>query len=289
MAKQTLESWIKEAMSDETKEGPDGKPAAPSGITLVHLQGVAEKEIHTIKFGSKPWNPRDLAQIMRHKAEGYSQDLPGIHTFCLKIFYEGSEEAQARHPFRVQVNDQVMEGLGTEPPTKLGMVQMAMRQSENLHQMLLGSLKQITDSSQAVIRAQQTQIDGLLKENADAFAIIKEKVLKEAMSQHEFRKAELEYARATEERRKLLQLAPSLVNTVVGRDVFPSAVEEESLLEVLADEITEEQAQMMMQVLPQKVVALIMPKLQKILETKRLANVQAAGLIQNPEAEAAGD
>ncbi len=49
--------------------------------------------------------------------------------------------------------------------------------------------------------------------------------------------AELEYQRKTEERKRLLTVAPAIVNQVFGREVFPQAAVDSSMIETLVSRL----------------------------------------------------
>jgi hypothetical protein len=78
------------------------------------------------------------------------------------------------------------------------------------------------------------------RENREGFTLVKELLAAQALNRHEFKMKELEFERSTEERKKWLDFAPSLVNTILGSEVFPQSTEDTSLLESIADSLSEE-------------------------------------------------
>jgi hypothetical protein len=64
--RKTLDMWIKEALTDPDKDGKC------SMISLVHMVGAQEKEIHTTKFSpGKTWDDKELASIRRNVGSGH--------------------------------------------------------------------------------------------------------------------------------------------------------------------------------------------------------------------------
>src|SRR5580692_8440731 len=124
----TLEQWIREAMTDEDKEQPC------SAFSLMHMSpnGNATKEVHSVQLAGKAWEAPKLAIFFQSKAEGYAQDLGGIHTFLLHAFY-GEPEPRATHPFKI-IDGELSSGGASqytaESPDAKGLVQQLMRHLE---------------------------------------------------------------------------------------------------------------------------------------------------------------
>ena len=74
--RQTVEQWVASVISEVI----DGKGC--SAIGLLHLKGMggATEEV-TTKPIEGTVNPKELGDHFIGRAEGYSQDLPGLH--CL--------------------------------------------------------------------------------------------------------------------------------------------------------------------------------------------------------------
>src|SRR5262245_18485059 len=211
MAKQTLDQWIREALLDTDK---DGKCSA---MTLVHLvAGNSEREIHSVKFGPKPWEPKHLADLFRGKAENYASELTGIQSFCVLAFYGDSNEPQARKSKMIK-GDTMHDGLATEPPTKEGQIMQGMRHLEAAMQLALGQTGRLFDASAKTLAAVLEHNGRLLQENRDAFDIVKEMMIKQIEGNHTHKMTEMTYQRKTEERSKMLGMAPALINSLMGR------------------------------------------------------------------------
>lgn len=283
MARQTLEAWIQEALTDDQKEN------ACTAISLMHLKGMSETEVFTIRIGAKNWTAKDMSQTFRHKADGYSQDLPGSQTFILQAFY-GKEEPEARHPFRINVAGHDVDTLGTEGPTKMGMVQQAMRHSENLHQMLITQTGKLLEAQRHAMQSIVDQNAALMQENADSFALVKGFLADKLNAEHNGEMKRLEYSRHTQERQQLFKTLPMLLNTLTGREIIPTSTHDTELLEFLTESMTEEQLQKLATILTPEQLAFLAPRMQAILESKRVAQELAHSAVGNlnPEDDAAG-
>jgi hypothetical protein len=89
----TLESWIKEAISDSDKED------SCTALALVYKKTEGgTREVHSIKLGGKTWKIEDLATLFKGKAEAYAQDFGGIQKFELQAFY-GTKNLKRFTPF----------------------------------------------------------------------------------------------------------------------------------------------------------------------------------------------
>ena len=188
--KQTLEQWIDEAMTDEEK-GPK-----ISAISLVHLKGQQELEIHSIAFGARKWTPKELSQIFRHKAETYSEEIPGVQTFNLQAFY-GGDEPRAWKPFTVNGAQDYNGGLSTEGPTPQGLVQQLMRHNEVQFQVYMRAQANLGTAQAQQVQALMDQNQSLQGTVKDFFDVLQKLLLERMTKSHDFRLKELEYQRST--------------------------------------------------------------------------------------------
>ena len=242
MARQTLESWINEAVNDKDKDG------SCTALGLIHMTGNTEKEIHLSKLGvGGSWTPKSLSEMFRSKAESYSQDLPGVQTFQILAFFGGRNEPQAFHPFTVSGRLE-HGGLATEAPTPEGKLQQRMRHEEALIQGTFRERAMLLEQNnvvlgQALSLLKQTS-DALLearKESLDASQVVKEVMLGQAEQKTAAMVQIEKYKRDTAERAKWLGMAPALVNQLFGREIFPQSTADSALIDSIADSISPEQ------------------------------------------------
>lgn len=230
---QSTDQWIREVLTDDTKEGKC------TSIALVHIRnGQQEKEIHAIQLGNRQWDPKDLADTFRGKAESDAEQIPGMQTYCLLAFWANRKEPQARKPLLVQGWNQV-DGLSTEAPTSAGLAQQAMRHLEVQTQTYTRQMQILFDASGRALETVTQSNIHLRQENHDLTTLIRDLVMGQANNRHQHRMAELEYERESNERKKMWQLAPALVNSFTGREVFPQSSEDSALIESLVTELLE--------------------------------------------------
>jgi len=283
VAKQTLENWIHEAMIDTDKE------KGISMFSLVHMVGQGEREIHTTKLGSKQWTARDLAALFRHKAESYCQEIPGVQSFCMLAFYE-QDEPEARHPFMVS-GETDLGGLSTEGPDDKGWKMQGMRHLEAITQLNHRSIHHAIDTLAKLNESLMRENLDVRKENREGFALMKELIAAQALNKHEYRMKEMEFERSTEERKKWMSFAPSLVNTILGSEVFPQSTEDSSLLEAIADSLSEDDLIKLTSVLKPEILGPISARFEKHFKNKKLKAATATNLLKgkDPADDAAGD
>lgn len=282
--KVTLENWIKEALTDPDKEG-----RKCTVLTLVHMEGRTEKEIHTVKFGSQSWEPVKLAKLFRGKAEVFSQDLTGPQQFRLHAFYE-QEEPEATFPFLTEGQLDFGDGL-TEGPTEKGLTSQGMRHTEAMVQLAFKHTANLIAASSEMIKELGETNRLLVTENRDALEGIKQLIIEKVTDEHARRLELVKETRKTEERKKLITFIPALTNTILGREVFPQNTADTALVETIAESLTEDDIGKLSEVIRPEMMGPLFERFSKYLEKKRKANEDSARLLSdiNPEDDAAGD
>lgn len=265
MAKQTLDSWIHEALHDMEK----GELCA--GMALVHVVGTAsEKEIHVIKFAAgKQWTGKDLADIFEHKARSYSQDLVGVQLFTVHAFYGLSTQPQASHPFRIN-GEHTYDGTGqTEGPTGQGLVQQAMRHTEVMVQ---SSARAMLETNRMLMEhASQCSAENiaLRKENFDAWKVVKEIATADRTEKHNLRMEQIKAERNSNLLQKWMSFGPALVNTILGVELFPQATEDTALVESLISGLSKDQMEKLASAVPPHLLGPLAARAEKFLKQKR--------------------
>lgn len=268
--RRTLEEWIREALTDGDKE------AACSVLCLIHKLGAHDREIHAKKIVAGV-SPSELAALFRGKAETYAQDLSGVQTFNLLAFY-GKNEPEAFFPFLVQ-GDVNTSGNATEPPTPAGEKAQGMRFAEQMVQMAYRQMNTVFEMQSRLITQMASREERLLRENHEAFEIVRDTVMRQVTESREHEIRQLEYTRQTEERRKWLSFAPPLINTILGREVFPQATVDTTIVEAVAENLTEEQIQQLAIALPAHLWGPLAERMSTFLEKKRSAQEAMARLV----------
>lgn len=267
----TLQTWIGEALVDGDKEG------RLQMLSLVHMRGIDETEVHTIRFGpGKTWTPAELSKLFRGKAENYAAEIPGTQTFCLLAFYGDSHEPQARKPLMVSGASE-QSGLSTEGPTKEGLTQQAMRHSEAVLQMCFRQMAVLLENTQQMMHNLSEQNAQIMAENRDAFQIVKQVTLEKIQDQHQHNMALATHSRNMELQQTVMRLAPALVNRVTGREIFPQATEDSAIIEKLVDVLDEEKIMKIMATgaIPEEVWGLLAARMEAVMKKRNAMAAQA--------------
>jgi len=269
--KQTLDQWIQEAITDPDKEGPC------TMLACVHKVGTNEEEIHSLKVSAtKPWEPKELASLFKNKAQHYCQEIPGVQTFNLLAFYGSRTEAQARHLF-VLNGELDFGGLATEGPTGSGLLQQMMRHTEALMQTTIKATAELVGRTTAVMDSLTKENQRLMLESADSFAIVRDMMMEKVTVEARMLTNVEEVRRESEERKLLIKLFPPLLNVITGQEVFPQSVADTSLLESIADSISEEDFAKLGNILPAAQMAPLAARFADVLKKKREAKQLTQG------------
>jgi hypothetical protein len=263
MAKRkTLDKWILECLTDSDKD------TALTNLTLFHMRGTLPIELHTwtAKQGVEA-DAKKLADLFLDKAQTYAQDLDGTQTFNLCAFY-GKSVPEAQMPFKVTVEaDMNSSGLSTEEPTERGRTQQSMRWAENLQAQVYRRQQVMDDHAIRMIEQQSRMIDSLQADRFSAADMIVQMMMREADNRHKLEMERLAFERSSQERKALIGLAPALVNSLTGKDVFPQSSADSALIDSIAENLTEEHVQKLMELdLP---AALSGPLMTRVLEARQ--------------------
>lgn len=289
MARQTLESFIRDALTDKDKDGPC------TSISLVHRGGAGgqqELEVHTTKLAGRTVDPHDLAVMFKNKADGYSQDLPGVQYFSLLFFYRGSNQAEARFPFLVNGKTD-LDG-ATEGPDEKGRTQQGMRHAEMLIQQVYRRQQILDDFQLRLLERADRRIHTLEQENRDMFDIFRQVMLDKITAENNQQMQRLEFERKTKEREKLLTFAPALINTILGREVFPQSTADTALVETIAESLGPEDVEKLISsgVIKPELMGPLFNRLSQVMQKKEAEREKQKLLspsVSDPEADAMGE
>ncbi len=265
MAKRTVEAWIAQALNDPDKDGPC------SQISLIHMQGASTgKELHVIKIKiGGQYEPKKMAETFRGRAEGYSQELPGVQTFNLVAFY-GKTEPEAFQPFLVNLqSDHMNSGLSTEGPSAEGQTQQRMRQQEMVFQQMFVRQQQQDNRQDRVLDTAFAHIARMQHENMEMFNGMKELIMATTVNREKQQMEMLEYERKTGERGKLLGMVPPLANMLTGREVFPQSTVDTAIIEGLATNLDPQLVQGLLPMIPEAVRGLVAQRFEQVLKKQQ--------------------
>jgi len=164
-----------------------------------------------------------LANEMVMRAQTDADGLgPGVHRYTVStVLAKGS--SGARFMFRLRaVEESDDEIAGEDSPTTKGLLQQLMRHNEANQRLLAQSLGAIIGKQTQQLDRVYARMEKLEDERATTFL-----ALEEAKTDQHTRDMELMEANANEERKqqgfkKIMELAPVVVNRIAGKDVVPT-------------------------------------------------------------------
>lgn len=295
MARKSLSTWIDEAICDKEKE------KEISAIGLVHMLGQQRQEIHTVKFGpSNSYTGEQLEKIFKGKAKAYAQDMDTIQSFALLAFY-GKNTEEGIMPFKIlpEINPETA-GLSTEAPTAEGRLQQKMRWDDALQMQVYRRQQTMDDHGIRMLEQQdkmlqrsQSMLEKVMVDNMEAFNIVKELLNERAMTQHNKTMEQLKFQRESSERDKLIKFAPVLINTILGREIFPQGTADTALIETIAENLEPEHIQKLAEIgLPPSLMGPLAARVMKVMEDKEkregAANKQLPKYNGSPEEDIGG-
>jgi hypothetical protein len=265
-----------------------------TAYALLHEKGSTRKQIHYTKLGGKFMKPNELAEMYFEVAKTYCKEMETTQWFELGAIYSG-ESPEAFQPFKI---DPQTEHKSIEESNEKGMVRTGQRMLSDLHNSVLERQLQL-DNAYSTILLRQNQIiqtfgeriEGLAHENAEAFNVVKQLVSDKVLSNNEHQMKVIQANQSAEERRKFIQLVPPLVNTVMGREIFPQSTSDTALIDTIAENLKEEHIKQLMGLtLPPEIMGVLMNRLNEAAEKKeKREQARLLGPHPNPEEEAAGN
>jgi hypothetical protein len=282
MARKSLAKWIDEALVDSDKDGPI------SAIALVHMLGQQRQELHTVKIGKTgTYDGVALEKILRGKAETYAQDMDTVQTFALLAFY-GKNTEEGIMPFKVlpEINP-ATSGLSTEAPNEQGRMMQKMRWDDALQMQVYRRQQTMDDHSIRMLEQQdkmlmrsQSMLEKVMADNMEAFTIVKELLNERAMGQHNHAMEQAKFHRDTQEREKLLKFAPALINTILGREIFPQSTADTALIETIAENVEAEHIAKLAEIgLPAALMGPLSARVMKAIEDKEKRETAATKVL----------
>ena len=267
---QSTQGWIKDAIEQKR---PEGMCVA---IAVCHMQGAIAKEIYTYHMDGLG-TPKSIDALLKGKAESYCAELQGVQSCCLQAFYGDENEPKDTRPFMITPSlTYGANGLSTEAPTEKGMRQQEMRHNEALMQAGVGAMSRAFEYMSKMVEMSMKQQEmmaqhnhQLREENIDAINVVKEMTMTLVDSRHEKEMKQLEHVRESEERKKWLSMAPMLINTILGRSVFPDGNADTALVETIAESLDEESVMKIAGVLKPEMMGPLMARFEGIIKKKK--------------------
>lgn len=208
------------------------------------------KEVHTESLTGKTWPVDVLYNMFKGVAETFVQEKQGNHTFEMRAFFDSKNVHERVHPFSV-IDGEIKQGGSnrtiTEHPTQVGLLAQMMRHNEAF--MLTNTqIVQTMAATWSVERRHMLENESKMRaEVNDAYAIVREMMMRVSDNEHQNRMKELEFARTSAERKMMIDAAPSLINAISGKDVIPQDKADSMLIEAMAERVGPDQVKMLVE------------------------------------------
>jgi len=242
---QTLESWISEVLtnSDTLDAGGDARPCSAFTTVLLKGNGFSTEEVlgGGIVLQGKTHDPAFLAKKFTLAIENKASQLDGgIGKFTVQAFY-GQREPESSFHVRCVDGEVVFGDHGhAEEPTEKGILALMMRHTEQKDRMLMQVLEGTFGQWAKERSVLQSEVN-------DAYAIVRELMMKQADNSHAYAMQQLQFARSTGERQALMKMVPALANGLTGKDIFPKADQDSAIIDEIARNVRPEQLEMLLQ------------------------------------------
>jgi hypothetical protein len=230
----TVDQWVHQVISEVV----DGK--ACSAVSLLHLKGVggATEEVVTKPLEGTV-NVKELADNLIGRAEGFSQDIPGIQTFKLIAFY-GSNEPHT--PFHFTTSDgniisRTEAAQSAHEPTPAGLLGQLMKHNENLmHQnnQLVTANMTMAQGMMAMCFGNDGVVQRSMRAQLEAIEVVKDASLDMFDKRRQLVLEEHKAAQELQTRKAIIDAVPHLVNRWTGHEVFDEKSNRAKLLETIA-------------------------------------------------------
>lgn len=236
--RQTVDQWLESV----TAEVIDNKHC--SAITLLHLKGVGGA---TEEVATKPLegtiNPSELANFFVGRAEGFSQDLPGIQTFKLLAFYGTNEP---HNPFHFTTSDGTVMSrsesvMSAHEPTPTGLLGQLMKTLEVKDMRLQEAHMNMMSMAQGIMTmcfGPHGLIQGSVRSQLEAVEVVKDAMLDMHKERKQLVLEEHKAAQDLQMRKAIIDAIPHFANRLSGREIFDEGMNDTKILKALAHKIT---------------------------------------------------
>lgn len=244
----TVDQWVQQTISEVI----DGK--ACSAIALLHLKGLggATEEVVTKALEGNV-NVKEMSDHLIGRAEGFSQDIPGIQTFKLVAFY-GSNEPH--NPFHFTTSDgnivsrsEAMQS--SHEPTPAGLLGQLMKHLEikdlRLHE-AHSSMMQMAQGVMGMCFGPNGAIPMSIKAQLDAIEVVKDSTLDMFERREALVTKQHTAAQELQTRKAIIDLFPNMVNRLTGREVFDEKATRAAMFEEMALKLTPDNVKMLISI-----------------------------------------
>jgi hypothetical protein len=232
--RQSVDQWVQSVISEKVED------KGCSAIALLHLKGVggATEEI-TTRPVEGTIDVAEVANFLVGRAEGFSQDLPGLQTFKLIAFYGTNE---AHNPFHFTTSDgnvtsrtEIM--MSAHEPTPTGLLGQLMKHNETLmsqNNQLVTANMTMANGVLAMCFGPQGVIQASIRAQLETVEIVKDVNLDMFKQRKELAIEEHKAASDLQMRKAIIDVFPHMVNRFTGREVFDENSNRAKAFEALA-------------------------------------------------------
>jgi hypothetical protein len=242
MAYKNLEAFLTEVLTD-----PEGRKCTSLTCQYENPQGGL-KEVLSIPIEGKTHEVAILYRMFKTRAESFVQDKPGMHTFLMSAYFDRRETPDNTQTFMVsdgEIRNGGASRVVNEHPNNQGLLAQLMRHSESQMGMNIDLVKTMASTWMQERSVLNKELADARAEVNDSYAIVREVMLTANSEQHQRNMEELKFKRTSEERNVMMKMAPTLINTLTGKEVFPSHVADTNLIDAIAERISMEQIDML--------------------------------------------
>lgn len=267
MAYKNLQTWIEDFLSETEKK-------CTALVCLYEVPNGGTKEVHTQSIQGRTWDTDLLYRMFKNMAENHVQDRPGLHTFLIQACYDNNPVPSKTGTFLVSDGELKNGGSGrgviTEHPTNTGLVAQQMRHVENMMQTNNTLVQTMAGTWVSERRSIIEENSALRAEVNDSFAVIRDILMQQNEREHKMRLEALDFQRTSEERAMMIKMAPSLINTMTGKEVIPNNVGDSAIIDAMCEKLTDEQVNFLvdMKFIPEHMKPILLARGAKVREDK---------------------
>ena len=277
MAAHRIVTWVRARVHD--KEHP------PVQFSVEHLTtgGNSGKEVGNpipLVDGCPKYSTEELAEALETMAEVYAEGLQGNQQFRVVCVLQSGGTLEL--PFRKHGQGDET-GLGTENASPQGHLAQMMRLNEALTRIGLVQGEALLGKAMGMLDIMVKQNQDLMKENADAFSIVREVLMKQTIDNDERQLRLIKEKRNAALWQKGVGIAPAVINRLLGSEIIPQSTADSALIDSIAENISSDQVELLANsgMLPPVVMGLLMDRLKERFDAKTkedaLAKVEPNG------------
>jgi hypothetical protein len=260
-----LLNWVRQqiVIEREVSEGPCVK------LVLKHINinskqnEIALFDLRAMRAGAENQDAffDSLVNEIETRAHDDAEGLGGTQRYCVFAHCKNADKPVSRFTFRMEAGDQDGDDDGeamSEPPTKTGMVGQLMRHTEAIMRTSVVSTNHTISMLQRTIDRQAEQIEKLLSEKFRNL-----ETMEDLISRRDERKLAaadqvFKHQLQGETFKRLMMLAPVVVNRMAGKTLIPGANPMNQMLANFAGSLKTEQMEQMAQILtPEQMITVI--------------------------------